>query len=65
MADAEPSELLSNASRLELVSIGDASVANAELAGSTAKTRLSNRLASKPGSTTARRSIAAMRFSST
>ena len=45
--------------------IGGESAAAEALEGSTASTRLSNKLASNPGSVAARRSIAAMRFSST
>ena len=64
-ADPEPIALESNASRLELASrFSEESAAADELGGSTARTRLSNKLASKPGSVAAKRSIAAMRFSS-
>ena len=65
-ADPELSALESNASRLEPPSMTDEeSAATDALAGSTASTRLSSKLTSKPGSVAASRSIAAMRFSST
>ena len=65
-AEPEPIALESNASRLEPPSaVGEESAIGDELACSTASTRLSNRFASNPGSVAAKRSIAAMRFSST
>ena len=45
--------------------VGEMPVENEESAGSTANTRLSNRLTSNSRSVAARRSMAAMRFSST
>ena len=70
LADAEvappPIALESNVNRFEPLSASGAeSDGTIELDGSTARTRLSNKLASNPGSVAAKRSIAAMRFSST